>query len=178
MWEDSGVNLRLSISLLLLATGLARAQQQERTLEQRIMKPDMTMDANEQKKGFRSEKSFGTTNANGDKHFSLFPQFSLKSFFTSSYSDSKSYWTGDYKPGSKGSTLAKNGNFQDAGKRYDTKTMAVSEAREAGKSYNKSSNFATKETREVGKSQKALDQQHAQKEMSIDEVRDLLNKSK
>jgi len=172
------VNLRFSLILFLLASSLAHAQQQERKMEDRIMRPDMTLGAAEQNKGFGTQKSFSSSSSSSSKPFSFLPHFALKGFFSKTYSGSKNYWTGDYQPYARNSNLGLAKAPQGSEKHFETKTMAVSDAREGGKGYAANSIFPTKQGHQEGKSQKALTQETAGKPMSIDEVRDLLNKNK
>ena len=191
MWECHGVPLRPSITavalaaaLWMLGSGLAQAQQQERTLEQRLTRPDMTLTAKEQGKGgFGGGKSFSTGNANSKKSFLGLPRFPLKSFFgakTYQNNSGKSFWTSEFKPTQKSETMGNKKSLFGSDKSFEVKsaTLAKADATEAGKGYQATNTFQTKSTKMEGKSQKSLDQEHSKKEMTIDEVRELLNKNK
>jgi len=156
----------------------AGAQVQERKLEERLTRPDMTLSNAAQNKSFDAAKSFENSTGNRvlTKEFFFTRWFRPKEFQTKEF-NSKSYAAADRKlPVSDARTKAET---RDAVKRYETKAAPVNDARESNKSFATSEYASAREFRGKGKSQKLLDQEYANREpMSIDQVRELLNKNK
>jgi hypothetical protein len=158
---------------MLLPFITARAQEQERKLIDRILKPDTTIQNSSQNKKFTADKSLSNKPAHvgtfylekksnaktfsNTREFNSW-QFNARSFGDAHKADISSRTT---VPNSKYSTAPANNlhPVHDGAKKKETNSFAGQQA-----------------FRGQGKSQKALSQQkHA---MTIDEVRELLNKNK
>jgi hypothetical protein len=143
---------------------------------EQILRQDRTV-ANDQHKAYNGGKAFSSSASGASKSYNGTRSFSLKSFFTRSYWSGKSYSPTPYHLDQKsGSDLAKSA---DTGKTFATSAMPISAANGIDKSYSRTDEkYATAQGKMEGKSQKSLDLQHQQKPMTIDQVRELLNKSK
>jgi hypothetical protein len=170
----------LAFLLLLLAScGVLRAQVQERKLVDRLLQPDMSLGNPMQSMAYNGATTGGIEPAKDAnvKDFSFIQKFSAKGYDTKDYA-AKDYWQGEFQF----STKAAEVKADDAGQKvFATKTVAVKDARESAKGYAAAGqNFATREAAERGKtSQQHLDDIYKNRPvMSIDEIRDLLNKPK
>lgn len=165
------------ITLVLLSVGPSgSAQEQERKLLERLDKPNMELKNSFQDKAFGGGKSYGARNAHV-KEFYVPERYAPKSFQTRSFA-AKSHHAGDLKYATGEASTKGRYSIPNATKKAETKTLAVKDAREAGK---------TVETREMetsasqmrGKSQALLDAENSGRApMTIDQVRELLNKNK
>jgi hypothetical protein len=162
--------------LLLAALSCARAQDQERKLVDRLLRPDMSLQNSEQKKKFiaagtsiNKEATVGTFYAekkSNSKTFSATRDFSTRQFNSRSFHGSRSAY--------QHSSQQVMGN---SGRAYPTE--AVRGARDAPQSGKKVASRAYAENRpflDEGKSQKSLNRQNAP--LTIEQVRELLNKNK
>lgn len=164
---------------------------------EKIMKPDTTLKFSAHKSNFFGSKSFDDSGAAQIKEFYSPKKFKAKDFFTGHYGGSKAFWMGDFKHDTK-TAESKSARVQ---KTFDTKAMEVKTAHDAGKNYGITA-FETKASRLRGRSQDKIDTQGAgalsgpnalgwhgadwqggidygeKPEMTIDEVRNLLNKNK
>lgn len=176
------VNFRpLWFLLLFLVPGMTYAQTQEARIDQ-ILNYDRNKGSIDQNKSFSAEKSFAAPSSNGKKRFSFFPQFSLKSFSGKSYTASKNYWAGEYKPVARNSNFESSQTAQSAQKHFfgGNKAMPVPNGDALGKTYASTKGFEARQIQqERGKRQALLDEEARKgKEMSIDDIRELLNKNK
>jgi hypothetical protein len=162
--------------LLLTALSCLRAQDQERKLIDRLLRPDMTLQNNEQKKKFiadgtsiNKKASVGTfyvEKKSNSKPFSGTRDFSTQQFNSRSFHGSHSAF--------ENSSRQAGGNSRRA---YPTQTARG--ARDVPQSDKKVASRAYAENRpflDQGKSQKSLNRQNAP--LTIDQVRELLNKNK
>ena len=167
----------LTIPVLLLTAGSClRAQDQERKLIDRLLRPDMTLQSSEQKKKFiadgtsiNKKASVGTfyvekkTNA---KTFSKQREFSTRQFNSQPFHGNHS--------------ALENSSRQAVGNsRSSYPTQSARGPRNAPQSDKKVPGRAYAENRpflDEGKAQKSLNRQNAP--LTIDQVRELLNKNK
>ena len=132
-------------------------------------------------------KTFSSKNASV-KEFYYPKRFSAKEFLTGNFKGSHNFWMGDFKYDTK--TVDTRGRvIQNVGVPYATKAMPVQTSQEASKGYTVRT-FATRANLTRGKSQDKFDKegpaalagkvglQGNMQTMTIDQVRDLLNKSK
>jgi hypothetical protein len=170
------VGKALAILLLVLPCCCARAQEQERKLIDRIMKPDMTLENDAQKKKFTADR----TSVNKQAHVSTFyleQKSAGKKFSGTRDFSSGQFATGNFNQTDKRSARDYAGNnaatptYSEAPKTASTHT--VHDQNKASASHDYASN---RPYLEKGKSQKFLNRKN--KPMTIDEVRDLLNKNK
>jgi hypothetical protein len=167
----------LTISVLLLVAPFClRGQDQERKLVDRLLRPDMTLQSSEQKKKFiadgtsiNKKASVGTfyvEKKSNSKMFSRTREFSTQQFNSRPFHGSRS--------ASLNLSQQAPGNSRVA---YPTQTAHGS--RDAPQSDKKVTSRAYAENRPFlgqGKSQKSLNGQNAP--LTIDQVRELLNKNK
>ena len=167
----------LAISISLLATlSCLRAQDQERKLVDRLLRPDMSLQNSEQKKKFIADGTsinkkatvgtFYVEKKSNSKTFSGTRELSTRQFNSGPYHGSRS--------------APENSSHQAIGNSQRTyPTQTARGPRDAPQSDKKVSSRGYAENRpflDRGKSQKSLSRQNAP--LSIDQVRELLNKNK
>jgi hypothetical protein len=163
-------------ALLLAALCCLRAQDQERKLVDRLLRPDMTLQNSEQKKKFTADGTSIKKKANvgtfyvhknpNSKTFSGTREFSTQQARSRQFHGSRSAFETSSPQAVENSRLA-----------YATQTARGS--RNASQSDKKVSSRAYAENRPFlnqGKSQKSLNRQSTP--LTIDQVRELLNKNK
>jgi hypothetical protein len=161
---------------LLAAVSCLEAQDQERKLIDRLLRPDMTLQNTEQKKKFiadgrsiNKKASVGTfyvEKKSNSKTFSGTREFSTSQFNSQSFHGSH--------PAVVNSTHQPLGNS-----RVTYPTQSARDSRNAPQSDKKATSRAYAENRaflDQGKSQSSLNRQNAP--LTIDQVRELLNKNK
>ena len=167
----------LTISLLLLAASCClRAQDQEKKLVDRLLRPDMTLQNTEQKKKFIADGTsinkkaavgtFYVEKKSNSKTFSGTRELSTRQFDSQPYHGSRS--------------APENSPKQAIGNSQRTyPTQPARGPRDLPQSHKKVPSRAYAENRpflDQGKSQKSLNRQNAP--LTIDQVRELLNKNK
>jgi hypothetical protein len=167
----------LATSVLLLAAASSlRAQDQERKLVDRLLRPDMTLQSSEQKKKFvadgtsiNKKASVGTFYVEkkpNSKTFSKKGEFSTRQFNSQPFHGNRRAF--------------ENSSPQAVGNsRFAYPTQTAHGPRDAPQSDKKVASHAYAENRpflDQGKSQKSLNRQNAP--LTIDQVRELLNKNK
>jgi hypothetical protein len=168
--------LLITSVLLVTAASCLRAQDQERKLVDRLLRPDMTLQSTEQKKKFiadgtsiNKKASVGTFYVEkkpNSKTFSRTPGFSTRQFNSRPYHGNRSAF--------ESSSQQAVGNSRSA-----YRTQMARGSRDAPQSDKKVANRAYTENRpflDQGKSQKSLNRQNGP--LTIDQVRELLNKNK
>ncbi len=150
----------------------AQAQQQDPGLLLQTRNQDLAKTFF-QNKSFYDGKVFQADKKANINDFYLSEHFETKTFASKGF-HSKSYSQRDLLFATKDAPTKTDARDQ---KLYETKAAAVKDAPESGKSFT-TREYETREFIERGKSQKALDEQHTTKPMSIDDVRTLLNKNK
>jgi hypothetical protein len=167
----------LTISVLLLAASCClRAQDQERKLVDRLLRPDMSLQSSEQKKKFIAD---GT---------SINKKARVGTFYVEQKSKSKTFLgtrelsTQQFnsRPFHGSRSAFQNSSQQSVGNsRLAYPTQSARGPRDASQSDKKVASPAYAENRpflDQGKSQKSLNRQNAP--LTIDQVRELLNKNK
>jgi hypothetical protein len=167
----------LTISVLLLgASCCLRAQDQERKLVDRLLRPDMTLQSGEQKKKFIADGTsinkrarvgtFYVEKKSESKTFSGTRELSTQQFNSRPFHGSRSAF--------------QNSSQQSVGNsRLAYPTQSARGPRDASQSDKKVASRGYAENRpflDQGKSQKSLNRQNAP--LTIDQVRELLNKNK
>jgi hypothetical protein len=167
----------LTISVLLLgASCCLRAQDQERKLVDRLLRPDMTLQSGEQKKKFIADGTsinkkarvgnFYVEKKSKSKTFSGTRELSTQQFNSRPFHGSRSAF--------------QNSSQQSVGNsRLAYPTQSARGPRDASQSDKKVASRGYAENRpflDQGKSQKSLNRQNAP--LTIDQVRELLNKNK
>jgi hypothetical protein len=170
-----GKSLAILLSLL-TALSCLKAQDQERKLVDRLLRPDMSLQSTEQKKKFVADGA------------SISKKASVDTFYVEKKSNSKTFsGTRVFSTLQFNSRLFhgnhsafENSAQQPVGKsRLTYSTRSASAAREAPQSDKKAASRAYAENRpflDQGKSQKSLNRQNAP--LTIEQVRELLNKNK
>lgn len=163
------------IPVILLLCSLAHAQETEARI-QTILHPDKNASSNLQGKSFYGGKSFQQTGYAYTKDYYFTERYHPKDFTTKSWAGGTSYSTGQFS--THGANTKGEYEIPNAEKKADTPTAATKESSDSGKSYS-IHDYNTREYRGKGKSQDILDQKSKdQKPMSVDQVRELLNKNK
>ena len=170
-----GKLLAISLSLLITLSCL-RAHDQERKLVDRLLRPDMTLQSSEQKKKFIAD---GT---------SINKKATVGTFYVEKKSKSKTFLgtrelsTQQFnsRPFHGSRSAFENSSRQAAGNsRLAYPTQSAPTPRDASQSDKKVASRSYAENRpflDQGKSQKSLNRQNAP--LTIDQVRELLNKNK
>jgi hypothetical protein len=170
-----GKLLAISVSLL-IALSCLRAQDQERKLVDRLLRPDMTLQSSEQKKKFIADGTsinkkarvgtFYVEKKSKSKTFSGTRELSTQQFNPRPFHGSRSTFDNSSHQAVGNSLLA-----------YPTQSARgprdapQSDKKVAGRTYAENRPFLNQ-----GKSQKSLNRQNAP--LTIDQVRELLNKNK
>ena len=170
-----GKLLAISVSLL-TAFSCLRAQDQERKLVDRLLRPDMTLQSSEQKKKFIADGTlinkkatvgtFYVEKKSKSKTFSGTRELSTQQFNSRPFHGTRSAFENSSQQAVGNSRLA-----------YPTQSARA--PRDASQSDKKVAGRAYAENRpflDQGKSQKSLNRQNAP--LTIDQVRELLNKNK
>lgn len=165
----------LIFSLLIFTATLARAQEQERQMLDRMMRPNMELANPAQNKKFNAVEGVSVEKKFEAKQFCSGPEPETKSFLGARSFLSRAFGTGKYARTEAAANYRKNADLAFAATQLTEKKSALvkessfAEKKSATHDYAESKPFLAKGTR-----QKQLSgQSHA---MSIDEVRDLLNK--
>jgi hypothetical protein len=170
-----GKSLAISVSLL-TALSCLRAQDQERKLVDRLLRPDMTLQSSEQKRKFIPD---GT---------SINKKARVGTFYVEKKSKSKTFLGTrelsmqqfNSRPSHGSRSAFENSSRQAVGNsRFAYPTQSVRGPRDAPQSNKKVASRAYAENGpflDQGKSQKSLNRQNAP--LTIDQVRELLNKNK
>jgi len=187
----------LCLGALLLAPAVAPAQesQMERRMDQ------AWRDAlNGKGKAFVPYQKSETITKNAPakaaivQEFQAIKPFRAKDFLSGSYQGSKSFWMGEFKFNTTGADIANSGKAQGRviphlNEPHPTKALAVTDARESGKRYGVTE-YATRKSDFRGTSQEKLDKEGPEamksdigwtgnmQTMTLEQVRDLLNKNK
>lgn len=170
--------MKRAAALVLIALPIlcAHGQEQERKLVDRIMKPDMRLANDAQNKKFTADR----TSVNKQAHVSTFylqQKSPAKQFSGTRDFSSGQYATGNYNQADKRSARdyaankAATPTYSDASKTAATRSVHDQNKGSASHDY-----AGNRPYLEKGKSQKFLNRKN--KPMTIDEVRDLLNKNK
>jgi hypothetical protein len=169
---------RLAVVLLALLAGAGalHAQTQEGGTLDRILHPDRTLKYEDADHKFDAPAAVGSKQASVRPFLFSHPA-NLKTgdgVFQTHKFDSKSYRTGAFA-----TKAAATKEYDKTGKTYAVKAMAVNEDRDAGKAMatHEYAN-AQKPYLERGKRQDTIDEIPQAKQMTIDQVRELLNKPK
>ena len=164
----------LAIAILVCSAGALFAQEQEGKLMGRLLRPNMALGNSSQNARFTADK------AAIDRHARVSTFYLQKRHEAQTYShtrafDARAYASRNYETKTSASLLAARSSSPL--RSYDTPSARTSvELRDAHHSV-ASSNFAgTRPFLEKGKSQKSLDRKN--KPMTIDDIRELLNKNK
>jgi hypothetical protein len=183
-----------ALLLFLLTLASARAQQQERKLIDRIMKPDQTLEYDVRQSSFSSSHTISPPTAHVEKTFSYDQHVLAKPFDAKTFSGAKTAWFGNFHFATNEARTKGKFEIPNATKKADTKTVPVSAARESSKTMDTHAFAAgSKSYFSRGRSQDRFDKEGPAatastarplgysgelKPLTIDDIRELLNKNK
>jgi hypothetical protein len=165
-----------SLPLLFLPAD-GRSQEQERKLEDRLLRPDMTLQSDFQSKRFNQTAGFSVRSSAHSKSFGYSRNVNPGSFNTRLFLGAKGF--GESKKTAESKTANTAGKYAsfDGDRSYGTRPVETDTPHDSGRSYGVDA-YGTREFRPDGKSQKSLDRRSAKmKDLTIDQVRELLNKN-
>lgn len=167
----------LIFSLLVLTTAAVRAQDQEGKMMDRMMRPNMELANPAQNKKFTAVEGTSVDKKFDAKQFYAGHEPVTKSFLGARSFLSKAFGTGKYARAEAAANYRKNADLAFASTQFQTnKSALVKESSFAKKSSATRDYAENKPFLAEGTRQKQLSEQsHA---MTIDEVRDLLNKGR
>jgi hypothetical protein len=175
--HGAGVRLLVVVLLLACSAAFAHAQEQERKMLDRILKPDMELQNPIEKKQFTSAGAVETKKAR-TKMFFFFKRKPEKEFVTSEFYAQQFTGTRESRDAQKKARTTSGRRIPNADVPYSTAAFAaVREANDSTRTVETAETHdARRQSQMRGKSQKALSQQNPP--MTIDQVRELLNKNK
>jgi len=183
------------IFLFSCAALAVQAQEQEATLGKLLQTRNVDVAPTLfQNKSFLDGGAYGGLHSANVKSFFLGDGFRTKEFATNQFFGTNDHWSGYFKFDTKQANLNNRSTFVDASKTFETKAAPTKTAMESGKEY-ATRTFETRDFR--GKEVRGIAQDRLDREgpmalagpnplprndtlhvMTIDEVRDLLNKGK
>lgn len=167
----------LLVALLLAGPAAgARAQQQESGLYQRIMHPDMGMTYNPANKRFAGHRAAQGKTAS-TRSFAFGRAARVKSYRAGGFNGSRDYRANHFSRADRSAAAGRKG-FAETDRAFSTRAVDTREARDARKALPVPASDRARAFLVPGKRQGALDEQSRARPMSIDEVRELLNKSR
>lgn len=165
-----------SLLLLMSSVVFASAQVQERKLLDRLLKPDMELQNNMQTKQFAVAGSSLTKEA-PTKTFYVKEAKSQKAFWNTRQVTQQEFKTRDAQFARQEANLSTRGQLAKVNQPYSTPAYSgVRTARDAQKAVATSDYAGTRKFEVQGKSQKFLNA--PERPLTIDQVRELLNKNK
>lgn len=166
--------LTTSCLVCLCLARAASAQEQERKLIDRLLKPDMSLQNSLQQKQFVAR---GTTSAKQarTKAFHVSDRRAEKQFANRNV-QTKEFGTNASRDDQRRASLATRADIPKAEVRYAAAAFTAGQHRDAGKTVQGREFASSRPFLIEGKSQKALSQRD--RPLTIDEVRELLNKNK
>ena len=169
--------MRWFLLLLGLVISTARAQEQENNLVNRLLRPDTSLSNSAQNKKFTAVEGTSVDKKFGAKEFYSGDARPTKSFWGAKSFLSKTFGTGKYARAEAAANAKANAELAYASREFETKKSSLASSSPfAGKSA-KTRDYADNLTfLGEGTRQKQLSQQDHP--MTIDEVRDLLNKGR
>ena len=155
---------------------------------ERITRPDLNLTYQSHQKNASGGKGYAKTGSAAIKDYPNIGKFDAKSYSTGAYAGNKGFWMGDFKFSTKEVDTKNKQSLTNSIKDHKTKNAEVKTARESSKQA-ETKTYATRSTEMKGRSQDKIDQQGPQALntiqdgefkvlQTIDDVRDLLNKSR
>ena len=161
------------LGFILVSTSFA--QQQERSLIDRLLRPDMALQNNAQGKKFSTTPAVIENRGTAGTFF-LQPARKEKQVADPRKIAAKTYESRSFENGSRGSSSIQNHEANLPGQLTSSSTDDIHETHDSHLKVADRSFAGERPFREQGKSQKSLDRQNPS--LTIDQVRDLLNKNK
>ena len=172
--------MRKSAGVLVILVAVlcsARAQDQEKKLLDRLLKPDMTLQNDAQNKKFMGDRASPINKRASVGTFYVHQKTHSKSFSGSRDFSTTQFYSRTYRGGRKASEVSSQQVIANAHSAYANQTArGVREAPQSGKKVASRGYAGNRPFLDQGKSQKSLNQQNAP--LTIDQVRELLNKNK
>lgn len=178
--------MRFSILFFFVLGGSIIAQEQEKTVAQRVLgKPDPLKVFDVRQGSTFGRQSFVTGTARV-KNFYFTQKFAPKDYDTRAYGGTKGSWFGDFKFATREAGTKGNYEIPNAAKKADTKTLPVSDARENSKTMATAA-YAKRDRPYLGPEANRVHRPITAgqvgwsgdlRPMTIDDVRELLNKNK
>jgi hypothetical protein len=163
--------------VLLAAFSCARAQEQGRTLVDRLLKPDMSLPNPVQNKKFMAAKG-----ASIDKHAATSTFYLEKKSNSKSFSGARDFSTWQFNArsvhaGDNAANFSARNQITNSNRSFSTQTVrGLRHAHEAGRTVDALIFTGNRPFLDQGKSQKALGRKNPP--LTIEQVRELLNKNK
>jgi hypothetical protein len=155
----------------------ARAQDQEKKLLDRLLKPDMTLQNDAQNKKFTGDGSVSINKRANVGTFYVHQKPQSKSFSDTRDFSTTRFYSQTYHDGRSAYEVSSRQTLADSKSAYANQTArGVRDAPQAAKKITSRSYAGTRPFLDKGKSQKSLNQQNAP--LTIEQVRELLNKNK
>jgi hypothetical protein len=176
--------------VLLLAALSVQAQDQERKLMERLMRPNMEQEYDTRQSRFGNRSSVEQKSARS-KGFLFQQKVNPGEYRSKAYGGTKTAWTGEFQQGTKQAATRGKYEMVNATRVVPVKTKETTDARESNKGA-PTRDYAVRPFLKRGRSQDRLDAEGGLPKdnkpigwtgdklepMTIDEVRELLNKSK
>jgi hypothetical protein len=163
--------------LLAAAVCCVRGQDQERKLMDRLLKPDMTLQNEAQNKKFIGDGSASINKRATVGSFYVHQKPRAKSFSGTRDFATNQFYSQTYHGGRSAYEVSSHQTIANSRSAYANQTArGVRDAPQSGKKVASRAYAGTRPFLDVGKSQKSLNQQNAP--LTIDQVRELLNKNK
>jgi hypothetical protein len=179
----------LLASLFALTALPLLAQEQERKLMDRLMKPNMEQEFDTRQSRFGNRSSVKAKPAR-TKSFNPSQNYSAKSFRSKEYGGTKTAWSGDFRQVDKKAPTKGRYEVANATREVPVKTKDVADARESNKGAGTREYAGLRSFWKRGRSQDRFDKEGGLpqdekpvgwtgelKPMTIDDVRELLNKN-
>ena len=181
-------SVRFIIFAIVALSGVrfAAGQEQERRIEERLLKPNLNLRFDLRQNSTFGRQSFETSNARV-KDFYFTQRFAPKQYETTAWRGGKKPWYGDFKFSTGEAATKGKYEIPNAAKQADTKTLPVKDAKESdkemptGKYAKHDRSYLGKEAERMNRKLPAGTPTESTSELrplTIDEVRELLNKSK
>ena len=166
-----------ALVILIAVLCSARAQDQEKKLVDRLLKPDTTMQNDAQNKKFIGDGSSPVNKRASVGTFYVHQKTHSKNFSGTRDFSTTQFYSQTYHGGRKAYETSSQQGITNARSAYANQTArGVRDAPQSGKKVASRGYAGTRPFLDEGKSQKSLNQQNAP--MTIDQVRELLNKNK
>jgi hypothetical protein len=164
-------------TLLTAALCCVRAQDQEKKLVDRLLKPDMTLQNDAQNKKFIGDGSASINKRANAGTFYVHQKPRSKNFAGTRDFSTTQFYSRTYRGGRNGYEVSSQQTIANSKAIYASQTArGVRDAPQSGKKVASRANAGTRPFLDEGKSQKSLNRQNDP--LTIEQVRELLNKNK
>jgi hypothetical protein len=165
------------LALLTTALCCAHAQDQEKKLVDRLLKPDMTLQNDAQNKKFVGDGAVSINKRANVGTFYVHQKPRSKSFFGTRDFSTTQFYSQTYQGGRTAHEVSSQQPFANSKSSYASKTAhGVRDASQSGRKVATRGYAGTRPFLDEGKSQKSLNRHN--EPLTIEQVRELLNKNK